>query len=318
MPRMSRSFVFAPPATGHFRALAGLWKKKRISAAGLEPEPWPDVSNSGSNSSRERGALSSTRVPGTHGASPRGPRRSFGCWAIPLTATNRKASATTSPPGRPRLVRLHGPSPAPARQPHRSLPRGEGEQCAALLCGLREISLSRPVARCCIRACPVVCGAAGDGLFMVGATMIESDQVPAHQWARFPSMLEPACRGPPTALPSAFGEAEIVEKSAPASPAARVCRQKTCRVLRRHAERRLYVKRLVSATAPSLPAPRHFRPPPVPRTVTVAQEVIFPEVMDENSSLQLPAWRENVARRAVPAGWLRKKGSSAYGARGRG
>jgi glycine oxidase len=82
-----------------------------------------------------------------------------------------------------------------------------------LLVRLREISLSRPV-RVLHPRIPLYIVPRADGLFMVGATMIESDQ-PTRISAR--SMLELLSAA--YALHPAFGEAEIVEIGTGVRPA---------------------------------------------------------------------------------------------------
>jgi glycine oxidase len=82
-----------------------------------------------------------------------------------------------------------------------------------LLLRLRDISLSRPV-RVLHPRMPLYIVPRGDGLFMVGATMIESDQ-PSRISVR--SMLELLSAA--YALHPAFGEAEIVEIGTGVRPA---------------------------------------------------------------------------------------------------
>ena len=82
-----------------------------------------------------------------------------------------------------------------------------------LMLRLRDISLSRPV-RVLHPRIPLYIVPRGDGLFMVGATMIESDQ-PTRISAR--SMLELLSAA--YALHPAFGEAEIVEIGTGVRPA---------------------------------------------------------------------------------------------------
>jgi glycine oxidase len=82
-----------------------------------------------------------------------------------------------------------------------------------LVLRLRDISLSRPV-RVLHPRMPLYIVPRGDGLFMVGATMIESDQ-PTRISAR--SMLELLSAA--YALHPAFGEAEIVEIGTGVRPA---------------------------------------------------------------------------------------------------
>jgi glycine oxidase len=82
-----------------------------------------------------------------------------------------------------------------------------------LLLRLRDISLSRPV-RVLHPRMPLYIVPRGDGLYMVGATMIESDQ-PTRISAR--SMLELLSAA--YALHPAFGEAEIVEIGTGVRPA---------------------------------------------------------------------------------------------------
>jgi glycine oxidase len=82
-----------------------------------------------------------------------------------------------------------------------------------LVLRLRDISLSRPV-RVLHPRIPLYIVPRGDGLFMVGATMIESDQ-PTRISAR--SMLELLSAA--YALHPAFGEAEIVEIGTGVRPA---------------------------------------------------------------------------------------------------
>jgi glycine oxidase len=82
-----------------------------------------------------------------------------------------------------------------------------------VLLKLRDISLSRPV-RVLHPRMPLYIVPRGDGLFMVGATMIESDQ-PTRITAR--SMLELLSAA--YALHPAFGEAEIVEIGTGVRPA---------------------------------------------------------------------------------------------------
>jgi glycine oxidase len=82
-----------------------------------------------------------------------------------------------------------------------------------LMLRLRDISLSRPV-RVLHPRMPLYIVPRGDGLFMVGATMIESDQ-PTRISAR--SMLELLSAA--YALHPAFGEAEIVEIGTGVRPA---------------------------------------------------------------------------------------------------
>ena len=82
-----------------------------------------------------------------------------------------------------------------------------------VLLKLRDISLSRPV-RVLHPRMPLYIVPRGDGLFMVGATMIESDQ-PTRISAR--SMLELLSAA--YALHPAFGEAEIVEIGTGVRPA---------------------------------------------------------------------------------------------------
>ena len=82
-----------------------------------------------------------------------------------------------------------------------------------LLLRLRDISLSRPV-RVLHPRIPLYIVPRADGLYMVGATMIESDQ-PTRITAR--SMLELLSAA--YALHPAFGEAEIVEIGTGVRPA---------------------------------------------------------------------------------------------------
>ena len=82
-----------------------------------------------------------------------------------------------------------------------------------VLLRLRDVSLSRPV-RVLHPRMPIYIVPRGDGLFMVGATMIESDQ-PTRISAR--SMLELLSAA--YALHPAFGEAEIVEIGTGVRPA---------------------------------------------------------------------------------------------------
>jgi glycine oxidase len=92
-----------------------------------------------------------------------------------------------------------------------------------LVVRLPDVSLSRPV-RVLHPRVPVYIVPRGDGHYMIGATMIESDQ-PTRITAR--SMLE--LLGAAYALHPAFGEAEIVEIGTGVRPAfpdnlPRVCR----------------------------------------------------------------------------------------------
>lgn len=82
-----------------------------------------------------------------------------------------------------------------------------------LLVRLRDITLSRPI-RVLHPRVPLYIVPRGDGLYMIGATMIESDQ-PTRISAR--SMLE--LLGAAYALHPAFGEAEIVEIGTGVRPA---------------------------------------------------------------------------------------------------
>jgi glycine oxidase len=82
-----------------------------------------------------------------------------------------------------------------------------------LLVRLRDIALSRPV-RVLHPRVPLYIVPRGDGLYMIGATMIESDQ-PTRISAR--SMLE--LLGAAYALHPAFGEAEIIEIGTGVRPA---------------------------------------------------------------------------------------------------
>jgi glycine oxidase len=88
---------------------------------------------------------------------------------------------------------------------------------------LRDVALSRPV-RVLHPRVPLYIVPRGDGLFMVGATMIESDQ-PTRISAR--SMLE--LLGAAYALHPAFGEAEIVEIGTGVRPAFRDNLPRICR-----------------------------------------------------------------------------------------
>ena len=103
------------------------------------------------------------------------------------------------------------------------LPDLRGAKGEMLLVKLPDVSLSRPV-RVLHPRVPVYIVPRGDGHYMIGATMIESDQ-PTRITAR--SMLE--LLGAAYALHPAFGEAEIVEIGTGVRPAfpdnlPRVCR----------------------------------------------------------------------------------------------
>ncbi|HEY7888567.1 MAG TPA: glycine oxidase ThiO [Steroidobacteraceae bacterium] len=103
------------------------------------------------------------------------------------------------------------------------LPELRGVKGEMLVVRLPEISLSRPV-RVLHPRVPVYIVPRGDGHYMIGATMIESDQ-PTRITAR--SLLE--LLGAAYALHPAFGEAEIVEIGTGVRPAfpdnlPRVCR----------------------------------------------------------------------------------------------
>ena len=115
------------------------------------------------------------------------------CWGAPSTA--RQIVDCTGLAARDVLTDLRGV---------------KGEM---LLLRLRDISLSRPV-RVLHPRMPLYIVPRGDGLFMVGATMIESDQ-PTRISAR--SMLELLSAA--YALHPAFGEAEIVEIGTGVRPA---------------------------------------------------------------------------------------------------
>ena len=104
-----------------------------------------------------------------------------------------------------------------------ALPDLRGVKGEMLVVRLADISLSRPV-RVLHPRVPVYIVPRGDGHYMIGATMIESDQ-PTRITAR--SMLE--LLGAAYALHPAFGEAEIVEIGTGVRPAfpdnlPRVCR----------------------------------------------------------------------------------------------
>jgi glycine oxidase len=94
-----------------------------------------------------------------------------------------------------------------------ALPDLRGVKGEMLVVRLPEISLSRPV-RVLHPRVPVYIVPRGDGHYMIGATMIESDQ-PTRITAR--SMLE--LLGAAYALHPAFGEAEIVEIGTGVRPA---------------------------------------------------------------------------------------------------
>jgi glycine oxidase len=134
-----------------------------------------------------------------------------------------------------------------------------------LIVRLPEISLSRPV-RVLHPRVPVYVVPRGDGLFMIGATMIESDQ-PTRISAR--SMLELLSAA--YALHSAFGEAEILEIGTGVRPA---FPDNLPRV--RRAGKTLHVNGLY----------RHgfLIAPALARRVaeTLLHGRYFPEVMDEN------------------------------------
>ena len=103
------------------------------------------------------------------------------------------------------------------------LPELRGVKGEMLVVKLPDVSLSRPV-RVLHPRVPVYIVPRGDGHYMIGATMIESDQ-PTRITAR--SMLE--LLGAAYALHPAFGEAEIVEIGTGVRPAfpdnlPRVCR----------------------------------------------------------------------------------------------
>ncbi|HVC30136.1 MAG TPA: FAD-dependent oxidoreductase, partial [Steroidobacteraceae bacterium] len=104
-----------------------------------------------------------------------------------------------------------------------ALPELRGVKGEMLIVRLPDISLSRPV-RVLHPRVPVYIVPRGEGRYMIGATMIESDQ-PTRISAR--SMLE--LLGAAYALHPAFGEAEIVEIGTGVRPAfpdnvPRVCR----------------------------------------------------------------------------------------------
>jgi glycine oxidase len=104
-----------------------------------------------------------------------------------------------------------------------ALPDLRGVKGEMLVVRLPEVSLSRPV-RVLHPRVPVYIVPRGDGHYMIGATVIESDQ-PTRITAR--SMLE--LLGAAYALHPAFGEAEIVEIGTGVRPAfpdnlPRVCR----------------------------------------------------------------------------------------------
>jgi glycine oxidase len=135
-----------------------------------------------------------------------------------------------------------------------------------LLLRLRDISLSRPV-RVLHPRVPVYIVPRGDGLFMVGATMIESDE-PTRISAR--SMLELLSAA--YALHPAFGEAEIIEIGTGVRPA---FPDNLPRIRRRNGI--LYVNGLY----------RHgfLLAPSLARMVAeiVLNDHYYPEVMDEDS-----------------------------------
>jgi glycine oxidase len=171
----------------------------------------------------------------------------FGVESSPVALTDRRVIDCTGLAARDVLTDLRGV---------------KGEM---LLLRLRDISLSRPI-RLLHPRVPVYVVPRGDGLFMVGATMIESDE-PTRISAR--SMLELLSAA--YALHPAFGEAEIIEIGTGVRPAFPDNRP---RIRRRNGI--LYVNGLYRhgyLVAPSLA-----------RMVaeTVFHDHYYPEVMDED------------------------------------
>jgi glycine oxidase len=147
----------------------------------------------------------------------------------------------------------------------RQLTELRGVKGEMLLLRLREISLSRPV-RLLHPRVPVYVVPRADGLFMVGATMIESDQGTRISARSMLELLSAAY-----ALHPAFGEAEIVE----IGTGVRAAFADNLPRLRRHGET-LYVNGLY----------RHgfLLAPALARRAAdvVLHGTHFPEVMDEN------------------------------------
>jgi glycine oxidase len=171
----------------------------------------------------------------------------FGVESSPVALTDRRVIDCTGLAARDVLTDLRGV---------------KGEM---LLLRLRDISLSRPI-RLLHPRVPVYVVPRGDGLFMVGATMIESDE-PTRISAR--SMLELLSAA--YALHPAFGEAEIIEIGTGVRPA---FPDNLPRIRRRNGI--LYVNGLYRhgyLVAPSLA-----------RMVaeTVFHDHYYPEVMDED------------------------------------
>jgi glycine oxidase len=171
----------------------------------------------------------------------------FGVESSPAALTDRRVIDCTGLAARDVLTDLRGV---------------KGEM---LLLRLRDISLSRPI-RLLHPRVPVYVVPRGDGLFMVGATMIESDE-PTRISAR--SMLELLSAA--YALHPAFGEAEIIEIGTGVRPA---FPDNLPRIRRRNGI--LYVNGLYRhgyLVAPSLA-----------RMVaeTVFHDHYYPEVMDED------------------------------------
>lgn len=171
----------------------------------------------------------------------------FGVESSPVALTDRRVIDCTGLAARDVLTDLRGV---------------KGEM---LLLRLRDISLSRPI-RLLHPRVPVYVVPRGDGLFMVGATMIESDE-PTRISAR--SMLELLSAA--YALHPAFGEAEIIEIGTGVRPA---FPDNLPRIRRRNGI--LYVNGLYRhgyLVAPSLA-----------RMVaeTVFHDHFYPEVMDED------------------------------------
>jgi glycine oxidase len=171
----------------------------------------------------------------------------FGVESSPAASTDRRVIDCTGLAARDVLADLRGV---------------KGEM---LLLRLHDISLSRPV-RVLHPRVPVYIVPRGDGLFMVGATMIESDE-PTRISAR--SMLELLSAA--YALHPAFGEAEIIEIGTGVRPA---FPDNLPRIRRRNGI--LYVNGLY----------RHgfLLAPSLARMVaeTVFHDHYYPEVMDED------------------------------------
>jgi glycine oxidase len=153
-----------------------------------------------------------------------------------------------------------------------ALPKLRGVKGEMLVLRTRDISLSRPVRMLHPRR-PVYVVPRGDGLFMVGATMIENEER-ARVTAR--SVVELVNSA--FTIHPAFGEAEIVEMGSDVRPA---YPDNLPRLTRR--ERTLYINGLYRhgfLLAPAL-ARR--------AAAVILEDAYFPEVMDAHSGERAPA-----------------------------